>query len=85
MSIDSNAWDGLHEKWESVKKDGYLLVEAGGYDQMFMIPENRLKEVEEIQIDSDMTKAKMKNAFIKNRQNKIASKTMLSKFAEFVS
>jgi hypothetical protein len=79
-------WDEMQDAWISAKKDGYVLVEAGGYDHMYIIPSTNLEtKISEIEITEDMTKAKMKNTFIKNRQNKFASKTMLSKFAEFVS
>ena len=40
---------------------------------------------EEVEIDSDMSKAKMKNTFIKQRRNKVGNKVLLGRFAEFVS
>jgi hypothetical protein len=40
---------------------------------------------EALVITDDMSKAKMKTAFIKNRTSKLVSKKMLSQFAEFVS
>ena len=39
----------------------------------------------ELEIDDDMTKGRMKNAFVKSRKNKIGNKAMLSKFCEFVA
>ena len=36
-------------------------------------------------MDSEMSKAKMKNTFIKQRQNKVGNKVLLGRFAEFVA
>ena len=57
-----------------------------GFGEFYVITDKNLKvNAEEKEIDSSMTKAKMKNNFIKNRKNKLVSKKMLSRFAEFVS
>ena len=57
-----------------------------GFGEFYVITDKNLKvNVEEKEIDSSMSQAKMKNNFIKNRKNKLVSKKMLSRFAEFVS
>ena len=57
-----------------------------GYDQFYVLSDKGLDvEAEAVEFDSDMTKGRMKNAFVKSRKNKIANKAMLSRFAEFVS
>ena len=57
-----------------------------GYDQFYILSDKDINvEAAEVAFDSDMTKGRMKNAFIKSRKNKIANKVMLSRFAEFVS
>jgi len=57
-----------------------------GYDQFYVLSDKNLNvEAEAVEFDSDMTKGRMKNAFVKSRKNKIANKAMLSRFAEFVS
>ena len=69
------------ESYTIVKKEDRL-----GYDELYILSDKKLMvENEELEIDPSMTQAKMKNAFIKNRKDKFVSKTMLSKFAEFVS
>ena len=72
-----------------MNKDSYTIVrdeERLGYEELYILSDKKLDvETEELEIDSSMTQAKMKNAFIKNRKDKFVSKTMLSKFAEFVS
>ena len=81
-------WDTVNEQWEAAKADGYSVMPEGtlGFGEFYVITDKNLKvNAEEKEIDSSMTKAKMKNNFIKNRKNKLVSKKMLSRFAEFVS
>ncbi len=73
---------------DELKKSAFTIVENDlmGYQQFFVLSDKHLK-VEDValEIDDDMTKGKMKNAFIKSRKNKIGNKAMLSKFCEFVA
>ena len=81
-------WEVINEQWEAAKVDGYSVMPEGtlGFGEFYVITDKNLKvNAEEKEIDSSMTKAKMKNNFIKNRKNKLVSKKMLSRFAEFVS
>ena len=57
-----------------------------GYEEFYILSDKDLGvEAQELEIDGDMTKGRMKNAFIKSRKNKIGNKAMLSRFAEFIS
>ena len=84
-----NDWEEAAESHKQMNKDSYTIVrdeERLGYEELYILSDKKLDvETEELEIDSSMTQAKMKNAFIKNRKDKFVSKTMLSKFAEFVS
>ena len=91
FTIDMNyagvRWDKINDLWDSMKKEGYGVVESDlGYDEYYILSSKTLKiETEGLEIDSDMSKGKMKNAFIKAQKGKIANKKMLSRFAELVS
>ena len=77
-----------HEKiWNDIKKNNFIVLEdTKGYDQYIWVSSKSLNiNSNDITIDSDMTKGRMKNAFIKQRQGKFGNKVMLSKLAEFVS
>ena len=80
-------WDKINELWESMKKEGYGVVESDlGYDEYYILSSKTLKiEDEGLVINSDMSKGKMKNAFVKAQKGKIANKKMLSRFAELVA
>ena len=63
-----------------------LLEDTKGYEQYIWVSSKSLNiNTNAIAIDSDMTKGRMKNAFIKQRQGKFGNKVMLSKLAEFIS
>ena len=72
---------------DDLKKSSYTIVDGDlGYQQFFVLSDKHLKvEDVELEIDDDMTKGRMKNAFVKSRKNKIGNKAMLSKFCEFVA
>ena len=82
-------WEETDAAHKEMNKESYTIVKDEdrlGYDELYILSDKKLTvETEELEIDSSMTQAKMKNAFIKNRKDKFVSKTMLSKFAEFVS
>ena len=70
--------------WKEMLATGYGELEMPGYDKYFVIRDMKT-ENEELEITNDMSKAKMKTAFIKHRKTKLNSKKMLSSFCEFVS
>ena len=82
-------WEETDAAHKEMNKESYTIVKKEdrlGYDELYILSDKKLMvENEELEIDPSMTQAKMKNAFIKNRKDKFVSKTMLSKFAEFVS
>ena len=82
-----NQWDKIDDMHKELKTNSFTVVEGDlGYDQFYILSDKNLRvEQAEVTLDSDMTKGRMKNAFIKSRKNKIGNKAMLSKFAEFVS
>ncbi|MDP7367309.1 MAG: hypothetical protein QGH83_08610 [Candidatus Pacebacteria bacterium] len=85
--IVNGSWDKINELHEEMKKNSFAVIEGDlGYDQFYVLSDKGLDvEAEAVEFDSDMTKGRMKNAFVKSRKNKIANKAMLSRFAEFVS
>ena len=85
--IVNGSWDKINELHEEMKKNSFAVIEGDlGYDQFYVLSDKNLNvEAEAVEFDSDMTKGRMKNAFVKSRKNKIANKAMLSRFAEFVS
>ena len=70
--------------WKEMLATGYGELEMPGYDKYFVI-RSMNTETSDLEITNDMTKAKMKTAFIKHRKTKLNSKKMLSSFCEFVS
>ena len=80
-------WSKSDELWEKMKKNSFIVVEGDlGYEEFYVVSSKSLKvKDEEVEIDSDMSKAKMKNTFIKQRRNKVGNKVLLGRFAEFVS
>ena len=79
-------YEELEETMDSLKKNQFARMECQGYEEFYVIDGKKMgAETEELLITDDMSKAKMKTAFIKNRKAKLVSKKMLSQFAEFVS
>jgi hypothetical protein len=80
-------WSETDALWEKMKKDSFIVVEDDlGYEQFYVVSSKSLKvQNEEVEIDSEMSKAKMKNTFIKQRRNKVGNKVLLGRFAEFVA
>ena len=80
-------YDQISRLWDSMKANGFCVVETNGYDEYYILASKNLR-IENNGLDgikSDMTKGKMKNAFVKAQQGKIANKKMFSKFAELVA
>jgi len=80
-------WSKIEELHKEMQTNSFAVIEGDvGYDQFYVLSDKDLNvEAAEVAFDSDMTKGRMKNAFVKSRKNKIANKVMLSRFAEFVS
>ena len=85
--IAGGDWEKLETIKNELKKNAFTVVEGDlGYQQFFILSNKNLKiEDVELEIDDDMTKGRMKNAFVKSRKNKIGNKAMLAKICEFVS
>ncbi len=79
--------EGVDGIFKTMKKDGYASIKYCSYDSFILIPTNKLNldEDNELAVDSEMTKAKMANAFIKNRKNNQTNKKMLREFVEIVA
>ena len=80
-------WSKQEEIWDDIKKNNFTVLEdTKGYDQYIWVSSKSLNiDSNVLAIDSDMTKGRMKNAFVKQRQGKFGNKVMLSKLAEFIS
>ena len=80
-------WSKQDEIWDEMKKNNFSVLEdTRGYDQYIWVSSKSLNiNSDAIAIDSDMTKGRMKNAFVKQRQGKFGNKVMLSRLAELVS
>ena len=79
-------YEEMEEAMDSLKKNNFARMECQGYEEFYVIDGKKMDlEVPDLEITEDMTKAKMKSAFFKNRKAKLVSKKMLSQFAEFVS
>ena len=79
--------EGADGIFKTMKKDGYASIKYCSYDSFILIPTNKLNldDDNELAVDSEMTKAKMANAFIKNRKNNQTNKKMLREFVEIVA
>jgi cobalamin biosynthesis protein CobT len=87
MGYSGVEWSKQDEIWNEMKKNNFSVLEdIKGYDQYIWVSSKSLNiNANVVEIDSDMTKGRMKNAFVKQRQGKFGNKVMLSKLAEFVS
>jgi hypothetical protein len=85
--LANNDYEVVERMKQDLKKQAFTIIEGDlGYQKMIVLSDKSLKvEDEALQISEDMTKGRMKNAFIKSRKNKIGNKAMLSKFCEFVA
>ena len=85
--IVNGNYEKINDLHNELKKNSFAIVDEDlGYEKFFILSDKYLNvEAPDLEIDEDMTKGRMKNAFVKSRQNKIGNKAMLSKFAEFVS
>ena len=82
----SLTYEEIEQIFEDLKKNQFARMECQGYEEFYVIDGKKMgATAEALVITDDMTKAKMKTAFIKNRTSKLVSKKMLSQFAEFVS
>ena len=81
------SWEVQDETFTAMKKNDYISIDYCGFDSFILIPTNKLNldEDKELAVDSEMTKAKMANAFIKNRKNNQTNKKMLKEFVEIVA
>ena len=88
MGYSGVEWSKQDEIWNEMKKNNFSVLEdTKGYDQYIWVSSKSLNiNADAIAIDSDMTKGRMKNAFVKQRQGKFGNKVMLaeSKLAEFL-
>ena len=81
-------WSKVSEVWEEIKKNNFIVLEDNkGYEQYIWVSSKSLdiNSVNTFDIESNMTKGRMKNAFIKQRLSKFGNKVMLKKLAEFIS
>ena len=85
--LANNDYEVVERMRQDLKKQAFTIIEGDlGYQKMIVLSDKSLKvEDEALEISEDMTKGRMKNAFIKSRKNKIGNKAMLSKFCEFVA
>ena len=80
-------WSETDALWEKMKKESFIVIEDDlGYEEFYVVSSKSLKVKDaEVEMDSEMSKAKMKNTFIKQRRNKVGNKVLLGRFAEFVA
>ena len=80
-------WSKVSEVWEEIKKNNFIVLEDNkGYEQYIWVSSKSLDiNSNQVTVESDMTKGRMKNAFIKQRLSKFGNKVMLKKLAEFIS
>ena len=70
----------------NIRKNKCHSITDIGYDEFFIIPRSQLKvSDEEVNINSDMTTAKMKQQFLKNFKTKKVSRVLLNKFIERIA
>ena len=80
-------WSKVSEVWDEIKKNNFIVLEDNkGYEQYIWVSSKSLDiNSNQVTVESDMTKGRMKNAFIKQRLSKFGNKVMLKKLAEFIS
>ena len=80
-------WSKVSEVWDEIKKNNFIVLEDNkGYEQYIWVSSKSLDiNSNQVTVESDMTKGRMKNAFIKQRLSKFGNKIMLKKLAEFIS
>lgn len=78
------------ENFEKVRKDfrtdGFIPVKTSGYDEYYLIdPKNLNIKAESLEINSEMTKARMAREFIKFSTNKSLNRVLLQRFITKIS
>tara|TARA_Y100001938_G_scaffold23613_1_gene30825 strand:+ start:632 stop:2953 length:2322 start_codon:yes stop_codon:yes gene_type:complete len=76
--------------WERVRKelraDGVCSVKWPAHDEYYIVPVGKLQESDdELNIDSDMSVGKMKNAFKKNLTQKFGNKILVNKMMDIIA
>ena len=80
------SYEEIDKWWKDFLKAGWGQLDSKGYDTFYVLNGREMKtDKDELVITDDMSQAKMRNAFIKNRKSNLNSKKMLSAFCEFVS
>lgn len=72
---------------ESLKKSGSAVAKSSGWDEMYLIPRNKLEldDTDYLEnLDENATKAQLRKAFSKNN-NKVKGRVVLQKFIEMIS
>lgn len=77
----------FREKKKEIRETGVALFDNNaGYDRRFVMPADKMSEsIEDLDVDSDMTVAKIAKAFNKSNGSKKKSKVITQKFAELVA
>ncbi len=77
----------FREKKKEIRDTGVAVFDNNaGYDRRFVMPADKMSEsVEDLDVDSDMTVAKIAKAFNKSNGSKKKSKVITQKFAELVA
>ena len=82
--------DNNIHSWERVRKelrtDGVCSVNWPAHDEYYIVPVGKLQDSDdELNIDSDMSVGKMKNAFKKNLTQKFGNKILVNKMMDIIA
>lgn len=74
-------------KKKEIRNTGVAIFDNNaGYDRRFVMPADKMsEEIEDLEVDADMTVAKISKAFSKSNGSKKKSKVITQKFAELVA
>ena len=87
--VDVGSYVDESKLWQEFLADGHSILQKSVWDQLIMIATNTLEINDEKKMDSIVagkaTKAQIRNAMLKDGQNKLASRVFMSEFAKMVA
>jgi len=80
------SYEVLNETFKQMRSEGFVDITYCSFDRYILIPSSKLSlQDEELAVNSEMTKAKMAKAFLKQRKAGQTNKKMLREFVEAVA
>ena len=68
------------------RKNKVAIADSFGYDEYYVVPSGNMSvEVDELEVNSEMTKGRMAKAFMKHMKSKTVNRVLLNKLVEKIA